>query len=229
VHHMHRFNPLNLEPTFRPPGTVLMSYPFGFHQDPRGFYFRSVYLPDVLLFFSVLIAAYDIRDSRSARARTVLTAAFFCTLTMLYQFEYGAGEWSYWGLVDGFLVGLAALAAAAVWRGTQAQSARWTSILALVAAFAASLSIVVKPSGTLVAAIAGVAWVVFAITQLVAAWRSVANRRPLILRLVAGALVIGAFEGLVLLAAVTSRYLSHDNMHAGLANIAIMRVSAANS
>src|SRR4051812_25178446 len=36
-------NPFNVEPTIRPPGTILMSYPFGFSQDFHGFYFRSFF------------------------------------------------------------------------------------------------------------------------------------------------------------------------------------------
>lgn len=49
------FNPLDIEPTARPPGTILMSYPLGFDSDPRGFYFRSVYFHNCMLFLSVLI------------------------------------------------------------------------------------------------------------------------------------------------------------------------------
>ncbi|KRE06931.1 hypothetical protein ASE63_23555 [Bosea sp. Root381] len=37
-------NPLNVEPTGRPPGTVLMSYPFGFDASVKGFLFRSTFL-----------------------------------------------------------------------------------------------------------------------------------------------------------------------------------------
>jgi hypothetical protein len=223
MHRMQPFNPLNLQPTFRPPGTVLMSYPFGFNPDPRGFYFRSIYFPVVLLLLAVLATAYDVRDSLIVRAQTVLTAAFFCTPTILYQFEMGAGTGSYWGLVDGFLAGLAALAAAAAWRGTQASSASWAWLWAAVAAFASCLSILVKPTGTLVAAVVGIAWVVFALARVVGVWSSCADRRRLIMRLLAGAVMIGALDGLVLLAGVSSRYLSRDNMQAGLANIAIMK------
>ena len=85
------FNPLNIEPSIRPPGTVLMSYPFGFEADPRGFYFRSVYFPACLLFSSVLIAAYRADDDFRTRSRTILTAIFFTTLTLAYHFELGAG------------------------------------------------------------------------------------------------------------------------------------------
>lgn len=53
IRHGKWFNPLNLEPSYRPPGTVLMSYPFGFSENPHGFYFRSLFIP-VVLFVSAL-------------------------------------------------------------------------------------------------------------------------------------------------------------------------------
>src|SRR5205085_7417107 len=43
----HFVNPFNLPPTYRPPGTVLMSFPLGYHNDFHGFYFRSVFFPIV--------------------------------------------------------------------------------------------------------------------------------------------------------------------------------------
>lgn len=51
------FNPLNIEPTFRPPGTVLMSYPLGFLENPHGFYFRSIFLPITLFVAALWIIA----------------------------------------------------------------------------------------------------------------------------------------------------------------------------
>lgn len=199
-----------------------MSYPFGFDVDPRGFYFRSVYLPAVLLFVAVLVAVYDAHKSVSVRARTMLTAAFFCTVTMLYQFEYDGVRWSYWGLVDGFLAGGAALAAAAAWRGTQSKSSPWGWLWTIVAALASCLGVLVKPSGTMVAAIVGAAWGLFALVRIASNWSS-ANCRPIILRLFGGTVAIGAMDGLVVSAALSSRYLSHENMQWGLATIAVNR------
>src|SRR5450759_3536200 len=49
-------NPFSLEPSVRPPGTILMSYPFGFSPDFRGFYFRSVFLPILCVVAAVYIA-----------------------------------------------------------------------------------------------------------------------------------------------------------------------------
>src|SRR5450759_1363623 len=111
VHQGHWFNPLNLAWSLRPPGTVLMSYPFGFDPDPRGFFFRSAFFPAALLSLAVMVAAYEKSSERQIRWRITLVAVFFSTLPMLYEFGH-----EYWGLVDGFLTGVAALAAAAAWR-----------------------------------------------------------------------------------------------------------------
>src|SRR5260370_11755594 len=52
--HKTFINPLNVDPSYRPPGTVLMSFPFGSHDAFRGFYFCSVYIP----ILGCAIAAY---------------------------------------------------------------------------------------------------------------------------------------------------------------------------
>jgi hypothetical protein len=217
------FNPLNVEPSFRPPGTVLMSYPFGFDPDPRGFYFRSIYFPNCLLFLSVLIAAYRIEDDFRARLRTILTAIFFTTITLPYHFEFGAGgdRQVYWGLVDSFLTGLAAVAAACAWRGTAPAARIWS--WAMAAGFASALSILVKPSGVLVAAVAGLAWVAFALGALVDCREPGAARRRLALRLFVGAGLIALIDAAAVAAAIKSHYLSHENLAYGQGAIAIMK------
>jgi hypothetical protein len=217
------FNPLNVEPTFRPPGTILMSYPFGFDPDPRGFYFRSVFFPGGLLFLSVLIAAYRIGDDFGARLRTILIATFFTTITLPYHFEFGAGGDAqvFWGLVDSFLAGLAAVAAACAWRGSAA--ATRVLVWAVATGFASALGILVKPSGVFVAVIAGVAWVAFSLGALVdCRERGVACRR-LALRLFVGGVLIALIDVAVVAAAFKSHYLSHENLAYGQGAIAIMK------
>jgi hypothetical protein len=217
------FNPLNVEPTFRPPGTILMSYPFGFNPDPRDFYFRSVYFPISLLFLSVLIAAYRIEDDFWARLRAILTAIFFTTITLPYHFEFGAGGDAqvFWGLVDSFLAGLAAVAAACAWRGTAPAARVW--IWAMAAGSASALGILVKPSGVFVAVIAGVAWVAFSLGALVDCRERGVARRRLALRLFVGGVLIALIEVAVVAAAFKSHYLSHENLAYGRGAIAIMK------
>lgn len=216
------FNPFNLDPTFRPPGTVLMSFPFGFDSDPRGFFFRSVYLPALLLFMSMIIVGYGACDDIAARWRSMVLAMLFATVTLIYHFEIG--NWSgasYWGLVDSFLTGLAAIAAACVWRGTKLGARRcgWALLTGVVSAIA----IAVKPSGAIVAAIAGIAWIVFALGTLVDFRSSSRSRGSEIVALIAGAGIIGALDILAMAAAVSSQYLSSQNIAYGLSAIAIMK------
>jgi len=215
------FNPLDLEPTFRPPGTILMSYPFGFDPDPRGFYFRSVYFPSCLLFFSALILNYRVDDDRALRWRTILMAIFFTTITLPYHFELTAGSPGFWGLVDSFLFGLAALAAASVWRGTDSGARTW--MWAVSAALASAASILVKPSGTFVAAIAGIAWIAFGLEALSAYKGSDRERRSLALHLILGAALIGLADAATVLASLKSRYLSAENLAFGKGAITIMK------
>ena len=42
------FNPLNVEPVMRPPGTVVFSYPLGWTLDFRTYYFNVIYFPIVI-------------------------------------------------------------------------------------------------------------------------------------------------------------------------------------
>jgi hypothetical protein len=214
------FNPLNIQPTFRPPGTILMSYPLGFNQDPRGFYFRSVYLPAALFFLAVLITAYQARDDLWSRCRAILTAIFFTSITLPYHFEAGTPGGLIWGLADPFLSGLAALAAASAWRATrlEARILPW----AIVTCLTSTLAIIVKPSGTLVAAAAGFGWVAFGLASLVEhRWTSEWRARAL--KLLFGAFIIGAGDTATVVAALHSGYLSPQNMAFGKGAIALMR------
>jgi hypothetical protein len=143
-----------------------MSYPFGFHPDPRGFFFRSAFFLAALLSLAVMVAAYEKSSERQIRWLTVV-AVFFSTLPMLYGFAR-----EYWGLVDGFLTGVAALAAAAAWRSIVQRSLAYAVVTALTCSFC----ILIKPSGTLVAAMIGLAWASFALIQLKEAWSLPAER-----------------------------------------------------
>ena len=219
------FNPLDLEPTYRPPGTVVMSYPAGFDPDPRAFYFRSVYFPGVLLFSSVLIAVYRVQGEVRLRWRAILTAIFFTTMTLVYHFEFDTSnnEYGYWGLVDSFLTGVAAVAAASVWRGTRRDSK--VLVWAACVSLASALSILVKPAGALVAAAAGLAWVGFALSTLIEIHLPFRQKRKLslTLRFAAGTGMIGLVDMLVITAAMQSSYLSRGNLAYGQRALAIAK------
>jgi hypothetical protein len=222
IHLGNIVDPLNLQPTFRPPGTIAMSYPFGFDPDPRGFYFRSVFLPAVLLTFAVLVAASRRRQELTERWYVALTAIFFSTPSLLYWFAIipGASTTSYWGLVDGFLAGIAALAAAAAWKSVKQNSCTWTLAVALLSSFC----IVIKPSGTFLAALIGVLWVFLTFVRIITT--KVATRARTFkswMRVILGALTIAIMDVTVLAASVNSQYLSEPNIAYGQKMIVVAR------
>jgi hypothetical protein len=222
VHQGQIFNPLNLEPTIRPPGTVLMAYPLGFNPDPRGLYFRSIFFPAVLLVLAVLVAIYEPRSSPWERWRVALIAAFFSTPAIVYWFAViPAPMPSSWGMVDSFMMGVAALAAAAAWRSVLRASVIWFTITAILSSFC----ILIKPSGTLVAALIALMWafLAYASIRYRGATSLPGTQRTAVLRwFAAGAVIIAAVDLAVLGAAVHSGYLSQANIAVGRAAIAVM-------
>jgi hypothetical protein len=142
-------NPLNLEPVFRPPGTILMSYPLGFSADYKGFLARSVILPVFLFITALYVAASRRQMSRAEHLDLAAVALILASLPCFYHFEafVGVNSPTYWGLVDSFLAAVAALAFATGYRAVQSSS--WP-LLAL-ASFLSGLCMMIKPAGVIVA------------------------------------------------------------------------------
>jgi len=143
-------NPLNVESAYRPPATVLMSFPFGYHEDFHGFYFRSIFIPVLCFIVAVSIAGFSSGNTTFQVWLVCCEAIFLSSIPFFYHFEYtdnslhsAAVPISYWGLVDAFLGGISALAAAACVRGIQKLSLKWFTL----AFFLASLCILIKPAG----------------------------------------------------------------------------------
>ena len=199
-----------------------MSYPFGFERDPRGFYFRSIFVPAALM----ILAAYTVARRRSATASyrwlAVLIAVLFSTRSLFYYFAIAPRHpfVSYWGQVDGFLSGVAALAAAAAWRCVGEKSIAW----ACIAAATSSLCMLIKPSGTVVAALIGVLWAALALARiLIEAGASRQQRRADIKRyLICGAIIAGV-DALILAAALSSAYLSNANLGYGAGALKVLK------
>lgn len=158
VTHGRLFNPFGLGPNVRPPGTILVSYPFGFSPDFRWFYFRTCFIPLLMLTTAVYVAGFARAQTPFARWILAALAVTLGGMPTLYQFQHNdlLQAASFWGLVDNFLGGAAALAMAAVIRSVQVKSWRW----ALAGALAAALSLMIKPSGLLVMAVVGLAWII---------------------------------------------------------------------
>jgi len=140
------FNPFDVAPTQRPPGTVLLSYPLGFDADPRGFYFRSLFIPFVLWTAAILLVLWPVASQATARDRwrPYLGALLFGPAPAFFHFEFPAALGG-WGGVDLFAGSLGALAIAALDRGWRLRSRGWVSSgIAL-----ASCTLLVKPEGGL--------------------------------------------------------------------------------
>lgn len=153
-------NPLSIEPTIRPFGTVLLSYPFGFHDDFRWFYFRSSFIP-LVIFTLTCICAVNIY-TLSSRQFLFLLIISICASSApcFYQFQLSQGDTSVsvtWGFVDLLLSSLASLAIAITLRNYKNKSLVGTFFVSIIA----SSTILIKPSGLLIMAVIGMVWFIF--------------------------------------------------------------------
>lgn len=221
VHQGRIFNPLNIPPTVRPPGTIIMSYPLGFSHAFNAYYFRSTFLPIVLLICAIYVAC-DRRVVASRRSWIVAVLALaLCGMPALYQFQGNDSMplASFWGLVDNFLAGVAAIAVAAAIRSVSTRSLAW----ALTAAFAAALCPMIKPSGFLVMALVGATWLI--LVGSAAGWspRRLWTDRELGRFFVKGLIGAAAIFSASLAAASFSEYLSAANFIGGSRALAILK------
>ena len=221
VHQHKLFNPLNVEPSFRPPGTILMSYPFGFDSDYRGFYFRSVFLPIALLVLAVVVGGYRRELDSNCKWHLVLFAAFLSSLPCFYYFELISDlpAPSYWGLVDNFLAGVAALAAAATIRSFRNHSLVWLCLAAVFSCFC----LLVKPAGAFVMMLTGLTWFGLAAFQLKLVWQSPDERKSMTRWLLQGMAIFAVPFMVVLASSFTSQYLSPQNLAFGKTAVGILQ------
>jgi hypothetical protein len=223
---LHWKNPLNLSPAFRPPGTVLMSYPFGFSEDYKGFLARSIILPVLLLVAALYVAAYRGRMSRAEHLDLLAVAFLLASLPCFYHFEgvYRTNSPTHWGLVDNFLAAVAALAFAIGYRSVRQRS--WS--LLILASLANGFCLMIKPTGAIVAGIIILVLTVLMITEELLAsdntlsWTR-AFRFIFSFRLVSflGALSLGTC--LFLVASINSDYFSGDTIQAGNVALKVLR------
>ena len=155
-------NVLNIEPSVRPPGTVLLTAPLGQLKDHRNFYFRSVFIPVVLMAIAVFIAGVGVTRQRWESAIVALLAA---SMSMFWQFEGGislkaSGLFEYsWGLVDTFQASLAALAMATF----LVAAVRFERVWIVPALVELALLPLIKPSGFVVGGLISLAWLTVAV------------------------------------------------------------------
>lgn len=157
VAHRRWVSPLGLEPTMRPPGTILLSGPLGFDPDPRGFLARSVWVPSGILALAVWIVGGPFRD-RSSAWRTAAMAAGMASIPCFFQLEIRDQSPVTWGLVDNFLAATTALAAAIGVRSATAGSWPGTFVATLLGAF----GVLVKPIGVVLVPLLALTWLLSA-------------------------------------------------------------------
>jgi hypothetical protein len=147
---------LKVEPAVRPLGTVLLTAPFGFSPEYTAFHFRSVFLPITFAAMAVYVAAGR-AAARQFPQVIACCALVVSSLPMFYHLDWvdDMPGTSGWGLVDNFQAGIAALATAFMIASVRQHSV----VRFVIASTLAAYSALVKPSGMMVIALMGAAWV----------------------------------------------------------------------
>lgn len=204
--HAHQIvNPFDLPMTVRPPGTILMSYPFGWSPGFHWFYFRSLFAPIAFLAGAVYLAGWQ--RELSPRARWILAALALALAGMPILYQLQSNEelplTSNWGLVDGFVAGVAAIAAAAAVRSVALRSVGWAAFAALAGGF----TLWVKPAGLALMGLTGLVWLIL----LIGSGLTRATHRYAALSVLAALVIFAAAAGL----AFNSAYFSPENIAFG--------------
>ncbi len=209
------FNPLNLEPTIRGTGTVLMSYPLGFSNRFQGFYFRSVFIP--LLFFvtGLWVVTIPYCTDMSKKWILVCLCLAFSTIPMFYQFENSdrIPTTSFWGLVDCYLAGVSAFACALIVRSVYRKSLPYIFFGVASSAFC----LWIKPAAMVLMVVNFIIWAGCAVKQFIPAVKRPIHRmdqsvsRYLLISLV----LFTITYGIVFFLSLHSMYLAPENWTAG--------------
>ncbi|MEO5582762.1 MAG: hypothetical protein ABIR66_08720 [Saprospiraceae bacterium] len=146
-------NPFNLNPTDRPPGTVLLSYPLGFKEDHHGFLFRSVFIPFLLWIIVILFIVWPKQNEEKKKSfwPAMLYVFLLGPLPFFFQFDYGR---FYWGLVDSFFAAMAALSLMVIIKSIEKKSSQWL----IAAVLLTMICPMIKPMGYLIFLLIGIFW-----------------------------------------------------------------------
>jgi hypothetical protein len=222
----HWQNPLDLQPVFRPPGTILISYPFGFTEDFKGYLARSVIVPILIIAAAVYVARFRVKMSALEHLDLGAVALILATLPCFYHFEAidGSNSPGHWGLVDNFFSAVAALAFAIGYRAVERRS--W--LLLMLASLTTGFCVMIKPAGAIVAAIIIVVLVVSMIArELSASGGTLSLSRAVRLifsfRLFVSLAALSLGTGLFLVASFNSGYMSSGTIQWGNGVMKIMR------
>ena len=122
-------------------------------------------------------------------------------------------------MVDGFLSGVAALAASAIVRSIFAKSLGWL----ILAAVLSSLCLMIKPSGAFVMMLTGLTWFGLSFIQLMLVWNADVQRRKALRWMASGMIVLAICYVATLAVSLSSEYCSLQNLAFGNAVIAMMK------
>ena len=220
----HWANPFNIEPTKRPPGTILLSYPFGFSESFKGFLFRSIFVPIVLTWAAVQVTGRLARKSGDRKINIACLAVFICSAPLFFHFEYDfiSPGTSYWGLVDNFMGAAGALSAALALYAAM----RSSRSAALGAGLFASLCFCIKPTGLVVAVLVCLVWLIVALATAVSTRFRLATDEPMpsYRALLFGVLIYcAAVIPMVVIGRYFSTYFSAENIQYGDRAVGFLR------
>jgi len=220
INHGHYANPLNIVPASRPPGSILMSAPFGYPVDLHWFYFRSVFFPIVCVVASVYLAAWKSKELLGNWVIAAITL-LFSSLPMFYHFEWLPSMPSpvRFGMVDNFQAGVAALATAAFVRSTINGSLYWMIAGAGMAAF----TLLIKPSGGAVMALLFISWTMAASIDWFEARKRAEDSIVLRRYLALGSMLLFVIYSMVIVCCVNSQYLSSEHFSYAKKALATMK------
>lgn len=200
-------NPLNVEQPLRPPGTTLISFPFGYDGDHRAFHFRTVFIPYLIWTMAVLLACWPIGGQwrRYGRWAAVGAAILFGANPFFFQFESLSPSIVSWGFMDQALGACAGFAMAAVRRSTLTRSRSLLAIGVCMACF----SLMIKPTGSLVLLATGAYFVGRETLRILRTAPSERRRQAALL--IFGTTTFLALGGGLSLLSLTSRYFGVGN------------------
>ncbi len=204
---------LNVEPVVRPPGCALISYPFGFSADYHGFYFRTIFVPIALWVLALWLIAQRMIPPGADRWTAACLIGGLASFSMFYHFDNNPAldaTWGFchtWGMQDGVIASLGALATALVLLSARAQSVA----LALAGSLVGAWTLLIKPSGMLVMALVFWTWLIETAIRhwpLNRAWKN--DRAFRRYTFAAGSVLLLVFVS-VFISCIRSKYLSAEN------------------
>ena len=146
----------------------------------------------------------------AARWGIAAIALLFSSLPMFYHFEWVTGVVSpvWFGMVDNFLAGVAAMATAAFIRSLTTGSARWLFAGVIIASF----TLLIKPSGGAVMALLAMSWAVLVFLEWFSVRQHPEESRRLRRYLVLGFMQLFVVYAVIFIISIKSHYLSSENL-----------------